>query len=90
MAKAYRKSKLRKTGEAKLLEFHRKKLLETIQTYETKTGIPGKIIKLFEQEHPGHSESFKALVAVKFKRRKFRPAQVRVYRSFVNRLIKAA
>ena len=86
--RTFRKSKIRQIGEAKLLEFHRNQLLLAIHAHEKKRACKGLIRKLFAEKHPGHFESFKKLVAPRFSIKNFRPGQVRVYRLFVDRLIK--
>ena len=88
LLKIIRKSKLIKISEARLLEFHRNRLIATITRHEEKLAASGVIEKLFEENHPGHFTEFKALVASCYDLKKFRPQQVRVYRIFVGRLIK--
>ena len=81
-------SKLLKLREANLLELHKKSLLATISQHEEKLGSKGLILKLFEETHPGHFKEFTALVSPTTEPKKFRSSQVKVYRVFVQRLIK--
>ena len=88
LLRTLKKSKLLQLREEQLLELHRGKLLSMIIRYGENNGTVSEVYKLFEKAHPGHYAEFKALISDSCDLKKFRHSQVKVYRGFVERLIR--
>ena len=88
LLKTFKKSKLLKMREAQLLELHRGKLVGTVLRYAERNSPAGDVYSLFERSHPGHYNEFRALLSESCDLSQFRYSQVKIYRTFVERLIK--